>query len=225
LKVSLCWAFVFAAGVLGTGCATQYQPAGLTGGYEDQRIGRTQFFVSVRGNGYTGEATLIRHFHRRASELCQSIGFVGYTFDAATRTQTSQTPSSYTANTTYHGSSSETTIQEHPGMNITKHAVSGYVTCNAPLAPAQTGGTQAISLPQAQSASLRLEPGLTREQVAQILGLPTNTESQTAGQNTGVPWQALLWNCVWYDGTPNRKMLTLYFSDQRGWRLNSWSWF
>jgi hypothetical protein len=94
----------------------------------------------------------------------------------------------------------------------------------APVPPARPEG--GATLEQAQAASLRLEPGLLRDQVARILGPPTNTETVPAGEATGHAWQALLWNYVWYDGTPGRKALALFFEfdDHVGWRLNSWRW-
>ena len=76
---------------------TPYQPSGYTGGYQDQRLGQTQFLVSVSGNGNTSEMTLVGYFHRRATELCRSIGYSGYSFELSTQaTQTQMTPKTYT---------------------------------------------------------------------------------------------------------------------------------
>jgi hypothetical protein len=111
---------------------TPYQQRGLTGGYEDRRVGPTLFFVNVKGNGFTGETTLVGYFHRRAAELCQSIGFSSYSFNSNTVANTTRGPTTYSANTTYGYNSMQTEVRENPGMSVTKYAVSGYINCNAP---------------------------------------------------------------------------------------------
>jgi hypothetical protein len=118
---------------LGDACATRYHQRGLTGGYDDRRVGPTLFFVKVNGNGFTHETTLVEYFHRRASDLCQSIGFAAYSFETNTAASTTTTPPTYSVDTTYDRRSSHTEIREDPGMSVTKFAVSGYVNCRTPV--------------------------------------------------------------------------------------------
>jgi hypothetical protein len=223
--------FILAVGV--GACATlaphptPYQPSGFSGGYEDQRVGQTQFVVSVSGNAYTSETTLLGYFHRRATELCQSIGYGGYSYQLSTQaSQTETTPKTYTVDKTYDGNTEHTTIQEHPATSIQKYSVSGSIVCNTSTpAAAANAPAPGITLQEAQSAFLRLQRGLTREQVAQILGSPSYTETTTAGQDTGRAWLALKWNYVWNGGTGDQKGLSLLFADQGGWRLHYWAWY
>lgn len=227
--------FLFAIAV--GGCAsfwgspvtpTPYQPSGYSGGYEDQRIGPAAFIVSVRGNGVTSETTLVGYFHRRANELCQGIGYGGYSYKFDTQTtQTETSPRTVTVDKTYDGNTTHKTIQEHPATYIQKYVVTGSVNCNTsiPAAPTWNAPPPALSLQQAQAAFPRLTHGLTREQVVQILGPPTIAKTGTAGEDTGRPWLALKWNYVWNGGTPDEKGLGLLFSDQGGWRLAYWAWY
>lgn len=61
-----------------SGCATTYQPHGLTGGFEESQVNATSFRVAFRGNGYTSvnraqELTLLR-----SAELCLERGYPGF---------------------------------------------------------------------------------------------------------------------------------------------------
>jgi hypothetical protein len=107
--------------------------------------------------------------------------------------------------------------------------VSGYVSCNTPLQrldnqspPATT--TSSLTFQEAQAASLKLEPGLTKDDVVKILGTPTNTELRAMAEATATPWQALVWNFVWNDGAGNRT-LSIIFGEHEGWHVKSWTWF
>lgn len=60
------------------GCATAYQPHGLSGGFEESQVNENSFRVSFRGNGYTStnraeELTLLR-----SAELCLERGFPAF---------------------------------------------------------------------------------------------------------------------------------------------------
>lgn len=66
------------AATLAAGCATTYQPHGLTGGFEESQVNANSFRVAFRGNGYTStnraeELTLLR-----SAELCLERGFPGF---------------------------------------------------------------------------------------------------------------------------------------------------
>ena len=54
-----------------TGCATAYQPKGLTGGYKDKEISPGKFEVYFLGNGVTSFEKVTEYWHKRAGELCQ----------------------------------------------------------------------------------------------------------------------------------------------------------
>ncbi len=113
-----------------SGCAaTPYQPADWHGGYEDVRIAPDQFLIEVRGNGFTTELTLIGHFHRRADELCRAAGFAHYRFERESRAESTQQPSTITVNTTQTASGTQTSINEHRGLTVTRYAVRGLAHC------------------------------------------------------------------------------------------------
>ena len=209
--------------------ATPYQNSAYSGGYQDQRIGQTEFLVTVRGNAYTSESTLVGYFHRRATELCQSIGYNGYSFRLSTEaTRTQVTPKTYTVDKTYEGNTTHTTIQEHPATSVTKYGVDGRIDCNpsGQVVEVNGGPPPGLSIQQAQAAIIRLERGLTREQVTQILGMPSNMlTTMITSEDTGRTWLALKWNYVWNGGTANEKGLQMFFADQGGWRLHYWRWY
>ncbi|AGC47242.1 hypothetical protein MYSTI_05969 [Myxococcus stipitatus DSM 14675] len=60
-----------AAGLVLHGCATPYQPMGMSGGYQDSEISPGVVRIEVRGNPYTHLGTLHDYFHKRAKELCK----------------------------------------------------------------------------------------------------------------------------------------------------------
>jgi len=80
-----------------------------------------------------------------------------------------------------------------------------------------------MTVEQAQHASLLLAPGMTRKQVLEVLGEPTDAESTTAGSSTDHPWQALVWNYRWQGATKDKRLI-LYFAEGTQWRLNNWTW-
>ena len=86
-----------------------------------------------------------------------------------------------------------------------------------------------MTVEQAQHASLLLAPGMTRKQVLEVLGEPTDAESTTAGSSTDHPWQALVWNYRWASNGYDQKRLTLFFAEPEAavadWLLNNWHWF
>ncbi|MEB0114558.1 hypothetical protein QN397_25090 [Variovorax sp. RTB1] len=60
---------------LTSGCATVYQPRGLSGGYTDTRISDTNYVVEFRGNGKTSSDTVWNFWLYRCAELTQQKGF------------------------------------------------------------------------------------------------------------------------------------------------------
>ena len=57
------------------GCATQYQPSGLSGGYTDQMTGSNTATVEFRGNGFMNATKAKRFAMKRAAELTLERGF------------------------------------------------------------------------------------------------------------------------------------------------------
>jgi hypothetical protein len=89
-------------------------------------------------------------------------------------------------------------------------------TASAPPATASPVAAPGTPAPDVQAASLRLEPGLTRDQVVALMGSPGATEFGTpsAGQPEALTWR--------YDVSGRR--LVLVFAKSDDWRLASWSW-
>lgn len=66
----------------GAPMSTPYQPLMNNEGYSDREIAKDEYEIQVRGNYITAHETLIMHFDRRASELCQ-----GNNYDSSLRRQ------------------------------------------------------------------------------------------------------------------------------------------
>ena len=66
---------VLSAAFLLAGCATAYQPDGVSGGYSDQLRDGNIVQVSFRGNGLTTPATLESFVLRRCAEVTLQDGF------------------------------------------------------------------------------------------------------------------------------------------------------
>jgi len=66
---------VLSAACLLAGCATAYQPDGVSGGYTDQMRDGNIVQVSVRGNGLTTPETLQSFVIRRCAEVTLQNGF------------------------------------------------------------------------------------------------------------------------------------------------------
>ena len=64
-----------ACGTTAQPTATPYQPLINNEGYADREIGKDEYEIQVRGNYITTHETLIMHFDRRASELCQGNNY------------------------------------------------------------------------------------------------------------------------------------------------------
>lgn len=79
------------------GCATAYQPAGLSGGFTETQIDKNVWRVSFQGNGYTRSERAEELAILRSAEISLANGFTHFAFaDSKINTETS----SYTAPTT-----------------------------------------------------------------------------------------------------------------------------
>ena len=57
------------------GCATAYQPGGLTGGYKSIQLDENMFRVSFNGNAYTNLTRATDFTLLRCAEICKAEGF------------------------------------------------------------------------------------------------------------------------------------------------------
>lgn len=67
------------------GCTTAYQPRGMTGGYEEQKLDEDMYRVSFYGNGNTPRAAVLKYFLYRCAELTLERGFQHFELYAAQR--------------------------------------------------------------------------------------------------------------------------------------------
>ena len=90
--------FSIAAIALLAGCATPYQPSGLSGGFSETQLDANVFRVSFRGNGYTGQERAQEMALLRSAELTLSNGFSYFVIvEDSSRTEYSSvvTPTQY----------------------------------------------------------------------------------------------------------------------------------
>jgi outer membrane protein assembly factor BamE (lipoprotein component of BamABCDE complex) len=85
-----------------------------------------------------------------------------------------------------------------------------------------------LSLRDAQDKALKLEPGITQDEVILLLGKPDVTSAGTYGTQTQKPWNGITWYYRWgtLDSDPsNYKQLSIIFEKGLNtWVINSWQW-
>jgi hypothetical protein len=87
------------------GCATSYQPRGISGGYSDTRLGDNIFKISFEGNGYTGSGEADDMALMRASEVTIKNGFeYFYILSSSSRSNNFSFVMPSVATTTFNGS-------------------------------------------------------------------------------------------------------------------------
>ena len=64
--------------MLGVGCTTAYQKAGLTGGFVETDLGKNAWRVTFSGNGYTSYETVQTFWLYRCCEIALDKGFDGF---------------------------------------------------------------------------------------------------------------------------------------------------
>lgn len=82
--------------VLLAGCATAYQPSGLSGGFTETRLDKNVFRVSFEGNGYTDTQRAEDFALLRSAELTLKHGFTHF---AIMSTRSDKNVSSFTTPT------------------------------------------------------------------------------------------------------------------------------
>jgi outer membrane protein assembly factor BamE (lipoprotein component of BamABCDE complex) len=88
-----------------------------------------------------------------------------------------------------------------------------------------------LSLRDAQDKSLKLEPGMTQDEVALLLCKPDETSVETFGTQTTRPWNGFVWIYHWgpriwrFDGKNPHNTLTIFFEKRLdNWVVNTWIW-
>ncbi len=59
------------------GCATAYQPKGITGGYSDRQVSEDEFVIEFDGNGHTTQGRAAEFALMRCADICLQHRF-GY---------------------------------------------------------------------------------------------------------------------------------------------------
>lgn len=65
--------------LLVSGCATSYQKAGLTGGFNDYQISKDSFMIKFKGNGFTKKDRVADFTLLRAAEVTLNNGYSYFT--------------------------------------------------------------------------------------------------------------------------------------------------
>jgi hypothetical protein len=132
------------------GCATPYQPQGLSGGYSEVRVADDTYLVRVSGNAYASEALLWSYLQRRAREICVEQGSSSWHLenpDSATVSYRSE--GGYDVSRT----APDTLTVRERGFRYNKHQVEAVVVCsNQPPSrrPAGRAGGNAEEAPDVE---------------------------------------------------------------------------
>ena len=118
------------------GCATDYQPNGLLGGFSDTQLDENVFNITFRGNGYTSMERASDFTYLRAADLTLKNGFTYFAVTYSTKnvsTSSFTTASQTTTQINYYGGTAYATSQTTPGTTYTfnEPAVEMTVICFA----------------------------------------------------------------------------------------------
>jgi len=120
------------------GCATTYQPEGLSGGFTETQLDTNVFRVSFRGNGYTRAERAEELALLRSAELTLQNGFTHFLIvDGRSRerlgTYTTPTQSFTTANATAFGNSAygtaRTTTYGGQSFVVSRPSTTNTIVC------------------------------------------------------------------------------------------------
>jgi hypothetical protein len=88
-----------------------------------------------------------------------------------------------------------------------------------------------LSLRDAQDKSLKLQPGMTQDEVVLLLCKPDETSAGTFGTQTPKPWNGVVWMYHWGLGlwslrgpNPHDKLTIVFEKGLDTWVVNSWYW-
>jgi hypothetical protein len=124
MKSSLFYSCIPPAALL-IGCATAYQPAGISGGFTETQLAPDVWRVAFRGNGYTRGERAEDFAMLRSAELTLANGFTHFAFlSSKTGTDVSSYTAPVTATTTgsayvYGNSISGSSITRYTGGDTT----------------------------------------------------------------------------------------------------------
>jgi hypothetical protein len=107
------------------GCATAYQPQGLSGGFTETQIDTNVWRVSFKGNGYTHSERAEEFAMLRSAELALANGFTHFAFADS---KTSVEHSAYTAPTTSYTTGTATVYGNTASGTATTHTYGGGTT-------------------------------------------------------------------------------------------------
>lgn len=126
-----------------TGCATSYQPQGMTGGFSEVQLEANVFKVSFNGNGYTRADTASDYALLRSAELARQNGYKYFVIvDTA---NTSETSSFTTPTTAVTNVNANTYGNAYSYGNSTNYRATTYGTATTTV---YGGHTYNISKPQ-----------------------------------------------------------------------------
>jgi len=132
------------------GCATAYQPQGMTGGFSETQLDTNVFTVTFKGNGHTGRDKANDYALLRSAELALEHGYKYFVIVDAqqySKNSTYTTPTtattnvnantygsaySYGNNTTYNANTygtATTTVSGGQTYNISKPRTSNTIVC------------------------------------------------------------------------------------------------
>ncbi len=106
------------------GCVTAYQPAGMTGGYKDEKLADDTYRVSFGGNGYTSRLVVLKYFLYRCAELTLQHGYAYFKLYSARRVSLgSPVLASPFVRTAYRAP----TVIYIPGARVTTYSATGVI--------------------------------------------------------------------------------------------------
>jgi outer membrane protein assembly factor BamE (lipoprotein component of BamABCDE complex) len=125
-------------------------------------------------------------------------------------------------------------------LGLLMFAATGCQTAQSPNTNTTTAATTdpltatnkyGLSLRDAQDKSLKLEPGMTQDEVALLLCKPDETSVETFGAQTSRPWNGFTWayhwgpRIWWLNGKNPHNTLTIIFEKKLdNWVVNTWIW-
>ncbi len=146
MRIIVTLSIIFALG----GCATAYQPQGMTGGFSETQLDTNVFTVTFKGNGYTGRDKANDYALLRSAELALEHGYKYFVIVDAqqySKNSTHTTPTvaitnlnantygsaySYGNNTTYNANTygfATTTVSGGQTHNISKPRTLNTIVC------------------------------------------------------------------------------------------------
>ena len=114
-------------------------------------------------------------------------------------------------------------------MKLLLPVVLGCLLYGGGLGAQSTQPEQNLTLAQAELRAVELKPGMTLQEVQNLLGKPKRTALKTLShESTPELWQsALQWTYAWSGPTRSDRSLEVVFSSNKAperWLVQSWNW-